>query len=357
MSKPTSLPIWATDGGAAITEPLLAEKEIGWTSSQKPPAQWFNWWQKTVYLWMVWLDAFESTVHTWTAAQTFSSAVTFSNDLIANGDAFFAGATELAGAITTGSLASNTADEVAMLLDDNTPTDARRLVGSFVATAAGARVRYYSRKAAFSGLEITYNAAWNEGASRWDRDVAATTSRRLIVGDATFAAARNSAGGANFVEGAWLTEFDTDPGNSVDLSAELDASALGGVLIDDGTGAIGRTQSLRYQSSSTGIPLPVETNIDTLNSDYQRNFLGETVVSGTAVANTTITSGTKIAQLPVGYRPKIERYFPILLTSTPTAEVWLRVQTNGRIDLMANGWSPAAGFQVIFDQIRFDADF
>jgi len=73
-TKPTNLAEWAT-GAAPIVEPTLPQKQAGWTPAFKPPAQWFNWWWNLVHLWIVWLDAFESEVHTWTAAQTFSARV------------------------------------------------------------------------------------------------------------------------------------------------------------------------------------------------------------------------------------------------------------------------------------------
>ena len=66
-TKPGNLAEWATGGSALITEPLLAEKELGWEPGKRPPAQWMNWWRKVVHLWIVWLDAFESEAHTWTA--------------------------------------------------------------------------------------------------------------------------------------------------------------------------------------------------------------------------------------------------------------------------------------------------
>jgi hypothetical protein len=75
MVKPTNLAEWGT-GSAPITEPLLAEKQAGWPVAFKPPAQWFNWWMKQVHLWIVWLDLFETTAHTWTELQTFTAGIT-----------------------------------------------------------------------------------------------------------------------------------------------------------------------------------------------------------------------------------------------------------------------------------------
>lgn len=71
MAKPTNLASWGT-GAAPIVEPSAGVKAAGWAPNQRPPAQWFNWWMNAVYLWMVWLDAYESTVHVWTAAQSFT---------------------------------------------------------------------------------------------------------------------------------------------------------------------------------------------------------------------------------------------------------------------------------------------
>lgn len=71
MVKPTNLAEWGT-GSAPIVEPTLVQKQNGWTSAFKPPAQWFNWWMNVIYTWIVWLDAFESTAHTWSVAQTFA---------------------------------------------------------------------------------------------------------------------------------------------------------------------------------------------------------------------------------------------------------------------------------------------
>lgn len=73
-TKPTNNAEWGT-GAAPIVEPTLPQKQAGWSPSFKPPAQWFNWFFNLVHLWIVWLDAFESEVHTWTAAQTFSAKV------------------------------------------------------------------------------------------------------------------------------------------------------------------------------------------------------------------------------------------------------------------------------------------
>lgn len=55
MPAPSEYPEWASGGSAAITDPTLAEKQLGWTGGEEPPAEYFNWWMNLVYLWIVWL--------------------------------------------------------------------------------------------------------------------------------------------------------------------------------------------------------------------------------------------------------------------------------------------------------------
>ena len=60
MAKPTKLPEWASVpsvdpvvGGANIVEPPEQQKQEGWARKQIPPANYQNWWQNLVYLWIV----------------------------------------------------------------------------------------------------------------------------------------------------------------------------------------------------------------------------------------------------------------------------------------------------------------
>ncbi len=55
MSKPSELPIWATDSGAAVVDPGTAKKQQGWTA-EIPPHEFFNFWQNLVYQWVLYLD-------------------------------------------------------------------------------------------------------------------------------------------------------------------------------------------------------------------------------------------------------------------------------------------------------------
>ncbi len=116
MAKPTQLPRWATTG-VVTPEPSEGQKDTGWVVSQRPPRNYFNWWQNLVYQWCVYLDGITNEALTWAAAQVFSAKATFS-----------AGATI--------SVAPIAATDVARKFDVDAEATAR---GSAIASEAGAR--------------------------------------------------------------------------------------------------------------------------------------------------------------------------------------------------------------------------
>lgn len=77
MAKPATLPRWLDDTTAAdatiIVEPTEGKKTAGWVPLGKLPAQLTNWLFRWIYLWCKWLDEYEATAHTWTAAQDFTT--------------------------------------------------------------------------------------------------------------------------------------------------------------------------------------------------------------------------------------------------------------------------------------------
>lgn len=75
-AKPTNLAAWNT-GGANNVEPSSGEKVTGWTVGQAPPSSYFNWWQRLIWQWIVYLDDLRNIAWTWTAAHIFSNIVTF----------------------------------------------------------------------------------------------------------------------------------------------------------------------------------------------------------------------------------------------------------------------------------------
>lgn len=64
FSEPTTLPEWASDPAALIEVPTTGKQEQGWTTStntpagvgEKPPLQYFNWYQNLVYQWIGYLS-------------------------------------------------------------------------------------------------------------------------------------------------------------------------------------------------------------------------------------------------------------------------------------------------------------
>ena len=60
-AKPSSLPIWATDVGAEVTEPNLAKKQQGHVGGEPIFGDYENWYKRLVYLWTEYLrdGAFE----------------------------------------------------------------------------------------------------------------------------------------------------------------------------------------------------------------------------------------------------------------------------------------------------------
>ena len=65
--KPVVLPQWASNDVQDpisqqwnVVEPPLEKKTDGWFLGEKPNRQWWNWFQRTVYDWILWLDQQES---------------------------------------------------------------------------------------------------------------------------------------------------------------------------------------------------------------------------------------------------------------------------------------------------------
>jgi len=69
MTKPSSVPTWATDAAAQIATPPAGKQAIGWQPAEPLPAQHLNWLFKAIIEWLPWLRDFESTGHTWPALQ------------------------------------------------------------------------------------------------------------------------------------------------------------------------------------------------------------------------------------------------------------------------------------------------
>lgn len=57
IQKPTEKPEWASNNPTGIVSPSASKKESGWTGPpEKPPYQFFNWFQNLVFKWIDWLE-------------------------------------------------------------------------------------------------------------------------------------------------------------------------------------------------------------------------------------------------------------------------------------------------------------
>ncbi len=96
MAKPSELPEWASSlqDPADIVVPPASRKLTGWHRNagvpEKPPYQYFNWWQNKVYQWIVWFDSLldqgvkRSDIPTFAAIFVGTSEVTNSVDPMVN---------------------------------------------------------------------------------------------------------------------------------------------------------------------------------------------------------------------------------------------------------------------------------
>lgn len=103
MSKPTTLPIWATDttlatgsesGLSTKLEPSLGVKQQGSIPGEEAPGRWYNWLLNNIYSWCVYLNGLGTDAqflatnfaftgnNTHTGTELLSGAVTVANDVV-----------------------------------------------------------------------------------------------------------------------------------------------------------------------------------------------------------------------------------------------------------------------------------
>lgn len=104
MPKPASLPRWATDE-TNNDEPASGQKDTGWTPGQVAISDYFNWYQKLVYDWTVYLDGLEGEDFTTASGQPWTGDHEFEGEVDFEGDVEM-----LAGLFVEGGLVVNTAD-------------------------------------------------------------------------------------------------------------------------------------------------------------------------------------------------------------------------------------------------------
>jgi len=345
--KPTNLAEWAT-GAAPIVEPTTPQKQAGWPVDFKPPAQWFNWWMELVHQWMVWLDAFESEAHTWSAIQTFGNAATFNAAINANATVYLNDQIEVG---STGAFSSlkpidfNIATAATPIMRRSQTATTPHLL--FEQLVDGSRkVRLYITEN--RGFEVTYNARYSGG--NWIRDSVAD-AWRLSLGKG-MRHYQGPSGGATFADGAWIQIFSTfDPlGSGVD--------GLPGVgYVWFGNSALGEVTTGRHipQLAWTNLTLSGNLTPDASFPPQQyKDTTGRVWFRGFATSNTTITTTNQVATLPL--TSQIERYQVntiFSLGSVYSGKMQLVLQTNGRIDLQIDAGSVPTGTLIAFDNISY----
>lgn len=343
-TKPTNLAEWATAGGAAVTEPTLPEKQTGWVVDTKPPAQWFNWWQKLVHQWVVWLDAFESEAHTWSATQTFATIVVTtinSVSLALSGTLAVTGMATLSGGLTL----SRSGATDPQILASAVATSRRLLFRQQIASAPDNFVRVYVSS---HGLEATVNAVWN--GSQWDFDDNLNTAYRARVGSgAGFRVERSDSG--PWADNAWVPMFKL-----------FTAAAVGDVLtVTSGQAFELSNQITQPAWASTLTPNAGLVTVSVTPQIY-KDTLGRVWARGRVDASTTIANGNTIATLPVGSRPDQAFYwmpedFGDSAGDIDRTDFRLFVQTDGTITLALQTGAPtfAASSWFSFNGLNFRA--
>lgn len=324
-TKPSNLAEWAT-GAAPIVEPSTPQKQAGWSVGFKPPAQWFNWWMNIMHLWVLWLDAFESEAHTWTGLQTFNNATQFNSSITVAG-------TSSLSTVSIGPSGTFQALKKAIfdIADSEVPAIERAQTAAtphllFQQLVDGSRkLRVYIT--VDLGLMVTYNARWNVAGSNWVRDVASDAWRQTM--GKSFQLFRAPAGGGSFVEGAWITNFNTlDP-----FGGGFDALATGTVWYGVSNGVV---EAGRHIPQLAWTNLTLSANLTAVVGDepqYYRDTTGRVWMRGAATANTTIVSGSQVGTLPAAFAyPDRPMTFPLAIVDL-AIKYQLVFQTSGRIDM------------------------
>lgn len=350
MVKPTNLAEWGT-GTAPIVEPTLPQKQAGFLVSDRPPAQYFNWFWNLVHQWIVWLDSFESTAHAWSAFQTFSqfentTAAIFNGSLDVN-DAFNLNA----GAAASIGRELNffiSAVDTPLLTRANVATAPNLLFRQDV-TVGGVIARFYVQ--ADRGLIVTYNARWDVGTSLWVKDDVLGKAWMMTLGKGV-RHYQAPAAPPPFADASWLEVWNT----------WREGDGLPG--LSAGSVWFGRTANDGVILSGNFVPqlawtnLTLSANLTAVVGDepqYYKDTTGRVWLRGVAVSNTTIVSGSQIATQPVtGVIERPMTVPQVLVGATPNMQ--LVFQSSNRIDLQVG--SPGnigAGVAINFANLSYRA--
>lgn len=371
-TKPSTVPLWATNGGTTV-EPLLAEKQAGWLSAKKLPARWMNWRDNLTYLWILWLQAYESEAHIWTALQTFS------NGVVVDG----------AGSNLDGCLEAFGTGNKAGLFGWSGPTTGAfgvrgfglnggafgkngvNGIGGSGTTAAGAGLAGEGGVGAGSGgiggpgavavggeLDGTTNSTGAAGAGALITGGAITSDADSRVGGAgvKVAGGLGQAGYGPAID-ADHGDLMLDDGSIVQASAGTtginqlrDTQVAGDLEVTDDLIV---TDNLTVGSITIGAPSPIGPLLNSpwanfITSSYWKNAFGELGMRGT-LDRSGATNGSTAFTLPVGDRPTVQCVF--LTTSDPSLGfAFVTITTAGAVII---GWTTGFSGYVPLDVIRF----
>lgn len=113
MAKPSLKPRWAdvvSGDPTKVLAPPGVKQDVGFSTAERPPAQFLNWLLWVIYLWVNYLDGLANEAFTWAAAHTFQSAVTFQGSVTAS-DYRFTGTRDRMIPASTGTEAGTTSTQ------------------------------------------------------------------------------------------------------------------------------------------------------------------------------------------------------------------------------------------------------
>lgn len=294
MAKPTGTDTnvtWGESAYASVLEPSGAKQGILFQGDERPAAQYFNWFLRTLSRWIRYLNDFESLGHYWDALQIFRGAA---------GD-----------------------DNSAMTVQPASITT-RKLVFEMGGGAAGRKVRFY-RVGATGVWEATFNAYWSASDSRWHADVSVIGSR----GDS----AKISLDASGF--SIWRP---IPPGNNSWVDADWEKLSFGPddaiwSVIDPTTGSSGSnpacTVGAKNQLKAANIPKAWATIVITSGT--------ASVEDGFNVASVSQATGTLTVNFPTGGEMADTNYSVLALSlGALTAPKWgCYARRTGGLDLIS----------------------
>lgn len=294
MSKPTQSAYDWDSSASNVVVPSNGEIQAGWATGQVPPSGWLNWWMNKADQWIDWLNAYESTAHSWTASQTYSQQTV-------NVPAFI----EVAAASNGYSLAwQSIAAGVAH-------TYCRR----YIATAPNS-----------TDIVWTVNASWNDSTQLWSADASDTDALQITFDPNLGIVVKTKTDpSSTWADSAWDYSSYFGAGNGqaqlhlkpqstpgtksngdiwIDTSNVTFSAQVGGGTVEVGV-PLGPTAPSSFGAGWTDGTPAVKAYVD---PGFFLHLAGQAAYG---------TAGTSNAiQLPAGYIPPVNRIFGVMDVTT-----------------------------------------